>query len=75
MRHTLSGSVNAPRSLNASLNLRFSPLLSAILMVIGVSGDGDGLMVAMMARVLSRVDDEDSVNLEPDGVPPLHGDG
>lgn len=75
MGHTLSGSVNAPRSLNASLNLRFSPLLSAILMVIGVSGDGDGLMVAMMARVLSRVDDEDSVNLEPDGVPPLHGDG
>lgn len=61
MRHTLSGSVNAPRSLNASLNLLFSPLLKAILMVMGVSGDGDGLIAAMMVRFAfesGRVDDE-----------------
>ena len=51
VKHTLSGRVFAPSSLKGSLKRRFSPLLSAILIVIGVSGDGAGLVVDMVAAV------------------------
>ncbi len=49
---TLSGRVLAPSSLKASLKRLFSPLFRANLMAIGVSEDGVGLTVAMMAVVL-----------------------
>ena len=40
-KHTLSGRVFAPRSFKGSLNLRLSPLVELILIVIGASGDAD----------------------------------
>ena len=54
VKHTLSGKVNAPRSLIGSLKRLFSvvsPLLKAILMVMRVSGDGVGLMVDIVRSI------------------------
>ena len=56
MEHTLSGKVFAPSSLNGSLIRRFSPVLRATLIVIGVSGDGAGLVLDILADVPEAID-------------------
>ena len=52
---TLSGSELAPRSRRGSLNFRFSSLpLMMTLIVIGMSGDDAGTLVAMVSSDLEE---------------------
>lgn len=59
MKHTWSGRVFAPSSRRASLKRRFSPLFKAILIVIGVSGEGAGFVVDIFAGRLKQLGADD----------------